>query len=79
VENQATDRTFRIGQKKGVLVHKLVCRGTVEERIDALLEDKRKLSRELLEGSDEVRLTELDDRELLQLVSLDLRSATSDT
>jgi non-specific serine/threonine protein kinase len=79
VENQATDRAFRIGQKKGVLVHKLVCRGTVEERIDAMLEDKRKLSRELLEGGDEVRFTELDDRELLQLVSLDLRSATADT
>jgi superfamily II DNA or RNA helicase len=79
VENQATDRAFRIGQKKGVLVHKLVCRGTVEERIDAMLEDKRKLSRELLEGGDEVRLTELDDRELLALVSLDLRSATADT
>ena len=78
VENQATDRAFRIGQTKGVLVHKLVCRGTVEERIDAILEDKRKLSRELLEGNDEVRLTELDDRELLQLVSLDLRSATAD-
>jgi non-specific serine/threonine protein kinase len=79
VENQATDRAFRIGQKKGVLVHKLVCRGTVEERIDATLEDKRKLSRELLEGGDEVRLTELDDRQLLELVSLDLRSATADT
>ena len=79
VENQATDRAFRIGQKKGVLVHKLVCRGTVEERIDAMLEDKRKLSRELLEGGDEVRLTELGDRELLALVSLDLRSATADT
>jgi len=79
VENQATDRAFRIGQKKGVLVHKIVCRGTVEERIDAMLEDKRQLSRELLEGSDEVRLTELDDSELLQLVSLDLRSAMADT
>jgi non-specific serine/threonine protein kinase len=78
VEDQATDRAFRIGQRKGVLVHKLVCRGTVEERIDAMLEDKRKLSSELLEGSDEVRLTELDDRELLRLVSLDLRSATAD-
>ncbi len=79
VENQATDRAFRIGQKKGVLVHKLVCRGTIEERIDAMLEDKRKLSSELLEGGDEVRLTELDDRELLALVSLDLRSAAADT
>ena len=41
VENQATDRAFRIGQKKPVLVHKLVCRGTIEERIDAMLEDKQ--------------------------------------
>ena len=40
VENQATDRAFRIGQKQNVLVHKFVCRGTVEERIDALIEDK---------------------------------------
>ena len=79
VEDQATDRAFRIGQKKGVLVHKLVCRGTVEERIDAMLEDKSRVSRELLDGGDEVRLTELDDRELLRLVSLDLRSATADT
>jgi SNF2 family DNA or RNA helicase len=79
VENQATDRAFRIGQKRGVLVHKLVCRGTVEERIDAMLDDKQALSRDLLEGGGEVRLTELDDRELLRLVSLDLRSATSDT
>ena len=79
VENQATDRAFRIGQKRSVLVHKLVCRGTIEERIDAMLEDKQTLSRELLEGGEEVRLTELDDRELLRLVSLDLRSATSDT
>jgi superfamily II DNA or RNA helicase len=78
VENQATDRAFRIGQKKGVLVHKLVCRGTVEERIDAILEDKQRLSRELLEGGDELRLSELGDRELLRIVSLDLRSATLD-
>jgi SNF2 family DNA or RNA helicase len=77
VENQATDRAFRIGQTRGVLVHKLVCRGTVEERIDAMLERKQELSRELLQGADEIRLTELDDRELLRLVSLDLRSAVS--
>ncbi len=75
VEDQATDRAFRIGQTRGVLVHKLVCRGTVEERIDAMLEQKQQLSRELLQGADEIRLTELDDRELLRLVSLDLRSA----
>ena len=78
VESQATDRAFRIGQQKGVLVHKLVCRGTVEERIDAMLEDKKSLSRELLEGGGEVPLTELDDRELLRLVSLDVRSASAD-
>jgi non-specific serine/threonine protein kinase len=77
VENQATDRAFRIGQKKPVLVHKFVCRGTVEERIDALLEDKRKLARDLIEGGGEVRLTELDDGELLRLVALDLGSATA--
>ena len=41
VENQATDRAFRIGQKKNVLVHKFVCRGTVEEKIDALIEAKQ--------------------------------------
>jgi non-specific serine/threonine protein kinase len=77
VEDQATDRAFRIGQRRPVLVHKLVCRGTVEEKIDALLEDKRRLSAELLQGGDEVKLTELDDRALLALVALDLRSATA--
>jgi non-specific serine/threonine protein kinase len=75
VENQATDRAYRIGQAKGVLVHKLVCRGTIEERIDAMLEDKRSLSRELIEGGEELRLTELDDGELLRLVSLDLKAS----
>ena len=50
VENQATDRAFRIGQTKNVLVHKFVCRGTVEEKIDALIESKQQLSRDVLEG-----------------------------
>src|SRR5690606_17415653 len=50
VEDQATDRAFRIGQKQNVLVHKLVCRGTVEERIQALIEDKRMLSKSVLES-----------------------------
>ena len=45
VENQATDRAFRIGQTKNVLVHKFVCRGTVEEKIDELIESKKQLSR----------------------------------
>ncbi len=75
VENQATDRAFRLGQKRNVLVHKFVCRGTVEERIDELIASKQKLSEEILEGGAETRLTELSDKELLAMVSLDLRSA----
>jgi superfamily II DNA or RNA helicase len=72
VESQATDRAFRIGQTKNVLVHKFVCRGTVEEKIDQLIESKTELSRGLLEGGAELNLTELKDDELLRLVSLDL-------
>ena len=80
VENQATDRAFRIGQRKNVLVHKFVCRGTVEERIDALMMEKRKLSERILEGGAESALTELSNDELMALVSLDLsRSLESDS
>jgi len=75
VENQATDRAFRIGQTRNVLVHKFVCRGTVEEKIDTLISSKRELADQLLTGSGEIKLTELRDDELLQLVSLDLRAA----
>ncbi len=75
VENQATDRAFRIGQQRRVMVHKFICRGTVEERIDALIESKRQLSEDLLEGGRELNLTELRDDELLRLVSLDLNAA----
>jgi len=75
VENQATDRAFRIGQTKNVLVHKFVCRGTVEEKIDQLIESKRHLSQELLEGGAALLLTELKDDELLKLVALDINKA----
>ncbi|HEV2689002.1 MAG TPA: DEAD/DEAH box helicase [Bryobacteraceae bacterium] len=75
VENQATDRAFRIGQTKNVLVHKFVCRGTVEEKIDQLIESKRHLSQELLEGGAGVLLTEMKDDELLRLVALDISKA----
>ena len=78
VENQATDRAFRIGQKKNVLVHKFVCRGTVEERIDAMIDAKKALSDELLTGSGEIKLTEMKDDELLRLVALDLNAAMKD-
>ena len=77
VEDQATDRAFRIGQKRNVLVHKFVCRGTVEERIDHMIHDKRQLAADLLDAAaPEVRLTELSDAELLRLVRLDLITAT---
>ncbi len=77
VENQATDRAFRIGQNRNVLVHKFVCKGTVEERIDQLIAGKQRLSDEVLAGGAEARLTELSDDELLTLVSLDLHSAVA--
>ena len=84
VENQATDRAFRIGQKRNVLVHKFACRGTVEERIHALIEEKRGLATGLLGGGGEGGeggeggaglLTEMPDEELLRFVALDFKSA----
>jgi non-specific serine/threonine protein kinase len=77
VENQATDRAFRIGQKRNVLVHKFVCRGTIEERIDALIAEKRALAQSVVgaESGAEAKLTELPNEELMRLVSLDLASA----
>ena len=76
VENQATDRAYRIGQKRNVLVHKFTCRGTIEDRIDRLIESKQKLVKDVLEYGAEILLTEMGDRELLDLVRLDIRSAT---
>jgi non-specific serine/threonine protein kinase len=78
VEDQATDRAYRIGQHRNVLVHKLVCRGTVEERIDRLIEDKQAMARGVLQGGGEGLLTEMGDEELLATVALDLRRATAD-
>jgi SNF2-related domain/SNF2 Helicase protein/Helicase conserved C-terminal domain len=79
VENQATDRAFRIGQKRNVLVHKFICRGTVEEKIDSLIESKKGLSDELLAaGGGEINLTELRDDELLKMVALDLNAVMGD-
>ncbi|MDH3288203.1 MAG: DEAD/DEAH box helicase [Betaproteobacteria bacterium] len=78
VENQATDRAFRIGQTKNVLVHKFVCRGTVEEKIDKLIESKQRLSHDLLEGGAELLLTEMNDDELLKLVKMDIHAAAQE-
>ena len=75
VENQATDRAFRIGQTKNVLVHKFVCRGTVEDKIDQMIEAKKQLAGDFLEGGAEMQLTEMKDEELLKLVALDLGAA----
>jgi len=75
VENQATDRAFRIGQKKNVLVHKFICRGTIEEKIDSLLNSKKSLSNEIMGQDNEVVLTELSNSELLNIVTLDIHRA----
>ncbi len=75
VENQATDRAFRIGQNKNVLVHKFICRGTVEDKIDQMIESKQQLAGDFLSGAADVVLTEMKDEELLSLVALDLRAA----
>ncbi|TVP60877.1 MAG: DEAD/DEAH box helicase [Nodularia sp. (in: Bacteria)] len=69
VEDQATDRAFRIGQKKNVFVHKFVTIGTLEERIDQMIEDKKKLSSSVV-GSDESWLTELNNEAFKQLIAL---------
>ncbi|MCA9222757.1 MAG: DEAD/DEAH box helicase, partial [Planctomycetales bacterium] len=77
VENQATDRAFRIGQKQNVLVHKFVCRGTLEERIDRMIQDKQNLADEVLSDGAETMLTEMSDDELLRFVSLDVTRASA--
>lgn len=69
VEDQATDRAFRIGQKKNVFVHKFVAIGTLEERIDDMIEDKKKLAGSIV-GADESWLTELDNDAFKQLIAL---------
>jgi len=79
VENQATDRAFRIGQKKNVLVHKFVCRGTVEEKIDELIESKKQVSQDVLEGGADLLLTEMSNDDLLKLVALDLGKAMQES
>ncbi|MGV3658927.1 MAG: DEAD/DEAH box helicase [Prosthecobacter sp.] len=76
VENQATDRAFRIGQKRNVIVHKFVCQGTVEERIDALIEEKMGLAQDLIGdgGGAEKMLTDMSAGELLDFVKLDVNA-----
>lgn len=80
IENQATDRAFRIGQKKNVLVHKFICQGTVEEKIDEMITQKSQIAGEAIGGAEdsgEALLTEMDNDTLMRFVKLDLRQATS--
>jgi SNF2 family DNA or RNA helicase len=69
VEDQATDRAFRIGQKKNVVVHKFVTLGTLEERIDEMIESKKKIASSIV-GSDESWLTKLNNESFKQLIAL---------
>ena len=75
VENQATDRAYRIGQHRNVLVHKFITRGTIEERIDALIQAKQQLVQDVVEGGGEINLTEMSDAALMDLVKLDINAA----
>jgi non-specific serine/threonine protein kinase len=72
VENQATDRAFRIGQKQNVMVHKLVCKGSIEEKIDELLESKKELAENVIGSGGENWITEMNNEELLSVLRLDL-------
>ena len=73
VENQATDRAFRIGQKKNVFVHKFITLGTLEERIDQMIEDKQKMADSIV-GNDESWLTKLDNQAFKELIALNKNS-----
>jgi non-specific serine/threonine protein kinase len=70
VENQATDRAFRIGQKKSVMVHKFITKGTIEEKIDKMIESKIKLAGEVIQTGGEDWITEMNNDELIDLFSL---------
>ncbi|MBK5288946.1 MAG: hypothetical protein JJE46_10805 [Acidimicrobiia bacterium] len=75
VEDQASDRVWRIGQTKGVVVHTLVCPGTIEERIATIIENKRALAGSVITSTDTL-ITSLDDQELADFVALDVANAT---
>ncbi|MHB1453768.1 MAG: DEAD/DEAH box helicase [Saccharofermentanales bacterium] len=70
VENQATDRAFRIGQKQNVMVHKFISTGTIEEKIDRMIEGKQKLASDIIGSSGEQWITEMNNAELMNLFSL---------
>jgi non-specific serine/threonine protein kinase len=61
-----------------VLVHKFICRGTLEEKIDELIESKQQMSKDILEGSADLLITEMSNEELLKLVALDIHAASAE-
>ncbi len=75
VENQASDRAYRIGQKRNVLIHKFICKGTLEEKIDELISEKQDLFNQVLSSGAEKLLTEMSNSELLNLVELNLTTS----
>jgi non-specific serine/threonine protein kinase len=70
VEDQATDRAFRIGQKKNVIVHKFITTGTIEEKIDVMIEGKMKLSKEVIQSGSEAWITEMSNEQLMDMFTL---------
>lgn len=78
VENQATDRAFRIGQKRNVMVHKFICRGTLEERIHELIASKQSLAEDVLGEGAERLFTEMNNSELLRFVALDIKAVAEE-
>ncbi len=72
VENQATDRAFRIGQKKNVIVHKFITTGTIEEKIDLMIEEKKRLSEDVIAAGNENWITEMDNERVMDLFRLSL-------
>lgn len=78
VENQATDRAFRIGQKRNVMVHKFICRGTLEERINDLIASKSALAEDVLGEGGEKLLTSMTNSELLKFVALNINATAEE-
>ena len=77
IENQATDRAYRIGQKRNVLVHKFITSGTLEEKIDQLITDKQNTANQILTGGGaEKELTTMNNEELLDFIRLDITQPT---
>jgi non-specific serine/threonine protein kinase len=72
VEAQATDRAFRIGQKKNVLVHKFIATGTIEEKIDRMIEEKKQLSDDVIAAGNENWITEMDNARVMNMFRLSL-------